>query len=345
MSQDQYLEQYIKKLMERETSFSNPRPLSDEQLKQVAIDTGMTDSDWQKLKKDAQVAKDSGFDHLERNNFQDAILAFQESTALYPNDSTAFYGFAKAKFKASVEKEDKQLLNEALNYVKRSLVLNPNYNEALDLQGYIRNYESKLGEQLVTKSKIGGLKKILIPLLPVVIVVFWLVATYNSTISLEEDVTAAWSQVENVTEARYDKITKLVEVVKSATSQENKILKEVIQARSEAQQISLNSSSFSQEELSQFAATQEQLSASLRSFFGLAEAYPELKSMETYLTLQDEIAGSQNRITVERKRYNEKVSNYNKKVKRFPVNLLPFDEKPYYKVDRNKINAPDLDLP
>lgn len=344
MPDDKFLQDYIKKLMERENSLTNPTPLTDEQLKQVALDTGMTEADWQNLKDDAFDAEKRGFEHLSRNNFEDALSEFKESTSLYPNSSEALYGMAKALFKKGVEKEDKTYLDEALLYSDRVLTLDSSHNETLDLQGHIRKHEIVLGDKLVTKGKVGKWKKWLIPAIPVALLFFWIIGTYNSVVVLDENTVASWAQVENIYESRYDKIGQLVKVVKSATKQEEKVLKEVIAARNQATKITVDGSSLTQEQLENYAESQSKLSSSLGKLIAVAEQYPTLKSMETYLNLQDEIAESENKVEIQRRKFNNSVQEFNNKVKRFPAVLLPFSSKPYYEVNKNKMKVPELDL-
>ena len=133
MSKDQFLEGYVKKLMERDMDLDDPEPLTDEQLKQIALDTGMSEQEWFKLKQDALYTENKGFDYLDRGNYEDALVNFKESTSLYPNSPEAFYGYAKAHFKKGVELENKEDLNHALTYVDRTLKLDPGYQYALDL--------------------------------------------------------------------------------------------------------------------------------------------------------------------------------------------------------------------
>lgn len=344
MAEDKFLQDYIKKLMERENSLGSLTPLTDEQLKQVALDTGMTETDWSTLKADAQSAEIRGFEHLKRGNFEDALAEFKESTSLYPNSSEALYGTAKALFKKGVEKEDKTFLDEAILYTDRVLTLNSSHGDALDLRGHIRKHKIVLGDKLVTKGKIGKWKKWLIPAIPIVILLFWFIGTYNSVIILEEDTQASWAQVENVYETRHDKIGQLVKVVKSATKQEEKVLKEVISARNMATRITVDGSNLTPEQLSKYAESQSKLSSSLGKLIAVAEQYPTLKSMDTYLTLQDEIAESENKIEIQRRKFNNTIQKFNNKVKRFPAVLLPFSSKPYYEVAKEKMGVPELDL-
>ena len=97
-------------------------------------------------------------------------------------------------------------------------------------------------------------------------------------------------------------------------------------------------------QLNEFADAQGKLGSSLGRLLAVAERYPEIKAMDNYMKLQDEIAGSENRISTERRRFNETVKEFNKKVKRFPVNLLPFSTKPYYEVPNYKMEVPELNL-
>ena len=344
MSDDRFLQDYIKKLMDREMDLGDAEPLTEQQLKDVAYDMGMSDSEWQKIKADAKNAEDRGFEHLDRGNFEDALIEFKDATSSYPNSPDAFYGMAKALFKKSVEKEDKSFSVDAIRYIKRALKLNPDHTESLDLQSHIRRHENLLGDKIVTKGRVNKWKKILIPVIPIAILFFWLFGTYNSVVSLEEDVEASWAQVENVCNRRADLIPQLVKVVKAAAKHEKDVITEAIEARSKATAIHIDPSNMTEAQMKAFAESQSQLGGSLGKLLAVAERYPEIKAMANYQDLQNEITGSENRISTERRRFNETVKVFNKKVKRFPVNLLPFSARPYFEVPNAKLEVPELDL-
>lgn len=344
MADNQFLEGYIKKLMEREMQSGSDKPLTEAQLKQVALDTGMMESEWEQLKSDANNAQERGFEHLDRNNFEDAISEFQESTSLYPNSAQACYGMAKALFKKTVEKEDKTYSLEAINYVKRALLLDPDHSEALDLQGQIRQHDQVLGDKIVTKGRVAKWKKILIPALPIVLLIGWFWSLNNTIVDLEEDVNSSWAQVENVCNRRAELIPQLAKVVKAAAAHEKDVIESALRARAKATSINIDPSNMTASDMKKFAEAQGQLGASLGRLMAVSERYPDVKAMANYRDLQTQIEGSDNRITVERMRFNQTVEVFNKKVKKFPVSLLSYHPKPYFEVPDQNLQVPELDL-
>lgn len=144
----------------------------------------------------------------------------------------------------------------------------------------------------------------------------------RSLVSLDEDVKAKWAQVENQYQRRSDLIGNLVETVKGAANFEKSTLTEVIQARANATAVKVDPNDLSPEKLKEFQAAQGQLSQALGRLMVVNEAYPELKTNQNFLKLQDEIAGTENRISFERKNYNESVQAYNVKTRQFPNNLF-----------------------
>lgn len=144
----------------------------------------------------------------------------------------------------------------------------------------------------------------------------------RSLVGLDEDVKAKWSQVQNQYQRRSDLIGNLVETVKGAANFEKSTLTDVINARAKATSIQVNADDLSPEKLKEFQAAQGQLTQALGKLMVVNEAYPELKSNINFLKLQDELAGTENRIAVERKNYNESVQAYNVKTRQFPNNIF-----------------------
>jgi LemA protein len=140
-------------------------------------------------------------------------------------------------------------------------------------------------------------------------------------VSLDEDSITAWSQVENVYQRRADLIPNLVNTVKGYASHEKETLTAVIEARAKATSTTIDPSNMTMEQIQQFQANQDMLSNALSKLMVVIERYPELKANENFLSLQAELAGTENRITVERKNFNEITKKYNKKIRRFPSNL------------------------
>ena len=170
----------------------------------------------------------------------------------------------------------------------------------------------------------------------VAIIVLWGVSRYNGFVKTEEKMTQAWSQVENVYQRRMDLIPNLVAVVKSYTDYENKTLVDIVEARvQQATATKINPESVTQEQLSGFENAQQLLGDAVNDVIVSVENYPELKAVESYQTFLAQYEGSENRILVERKRYNEMVQDYNKSIRSFPGNLIAgwfgFEPKPYFK--------------
>lgn len=170
----------------------------------------------------------------------------------------------------------------------------------------------------------------------VAIIVLWGVSKYNGFVKTEEKMTQAWSQVENVYQRRMDLIPNLVAVVKSYTDYENKTLVDIVEARvQQATATKINPESVTQEQLSGFENAQQLLGDAVNDVIVSVENYPDLKAVESYQTFLAQYEGSENRILIERKRYNEMVQDYNKSVRSFPGNLIAgwfgFEPKPYFK--------------
>jgi len=174
--------------------------------------------------------------------------------------------------------------------------------------------------------------------------------TYNSLVVLDENVNNAWAQVQNVLQRRMDLIPNLVETVKGYASFERETLEAVIQARANATKIQVDPSTLARDpqKLSQFMNAQNGLSSALGRLMVVVERYPDLKANQNFLRLQDELAGTENRIAVERRRYNEAVRAYNQKIRSFPTNLIAgifgFQPRPYFEAPKEAQTVPKVDF-
>ena len=173
----------------------------------------------------------------------------------------------------------------------------------------------------------------------------WATSGYNRIVSLNEGVSQAWSQVENVYQRRSDLIPNLVETVKGAANFEQETLTRVIEARASASQIKITPDMLNDpQSLQRFEQAQGELSSALSRLLVTVEQYPELKANANYIALQDELAGTENRIAVERRRFTETVQQYNVAVKRFPMNILSgmfgFAPKAYFEAKEGAEEAP-----
>ena len=170
------------------------------------------------------------------------------------------------------------------------------------------------------------------------IVFFWGLNTYNGFVKTEEKMTQAWSQVENVYQRRMDLIPNLISVVKAYSDYESTTLIEVVEKRAlQAEAIKVDPETMTQEQLSGFENTQQLLDNAINDVIVSVENYPDLKAVETYQTFLAQYEGSENRILVERKRYNEMIKDYNKSIRSFPGNLIAkwfgFEAHPYFKAE------------
>lgn len=173
----------------------------------------------------------------------------------------------------------------------------------------------------------------------IAVVLIWGIAKYNSFVKAEEKMTQAWSQVENVYQRRMDLIPNLISVVKSYTDYESTTLVEVVEARAkQASSMTINPEGMTQEQLSGFENAQQLLGNAVNDVIVSIENYPDLKAVEAYQTFLAQYTGSENRIYVERTRFNEMVQDYNKSVRRFPGSLIAgwfgFEPHPYFTLEQ-----------
>ena len=172
---------------------------------------------------------------------------------------------------------------------------------------------------------------------------------YNSLVEQDEKVNQAWAQVENQYQRRADLIPNLVKTVQGYADFEKGVLTEVTELRSRVGQIKLSTDDLSDEEkFKQFSDAQDKLSGALSRLLVVAENYPQLKANENFLQLQSQLEGTENRISVERKKFNEAVQEYNTSVRRFPMlitaKIMGFKEKQYFKSAPGTDKAPDVNF-
>ncbi len=179
-----------------------------------------------------------------------------------------------------------------------------------------------------------------------VILVLSGVSTYNGLVSREEGVSAQWAQVENVYQRRADLIPNLVETVKGYANFERQTLTEVIEARAKATAVNINPENLNAESLKQFQESQNGLSSALARLMVVVERYPDLKANQNFLELQAQLEGTENRISVERKKFNETAQSYNTYIRKFPKNIFAgmfgFEKKAYFEAEQGAEKAPDV---
>ncbi len=170
--------------------------------------------------------------------------------------------------------------------------------------------------------------------------------SYNSMVSMEEGVTAQWSQVENVYQRRSDLIPNLVNTVKGYADFEKETLTQVIEARAKATSVNINPDKLDAQSIQNFQNAQSGLSSALSKLMVVVEKYPDLKANLGFLDLQAQLEGTENRITVERMKFNESAQAYNTFIRKFPKNLFAgmfgFEKKAYFEADAGAEKAPEV---
>lgn len=191
-------------------------------------------------------------------------------------------------------------------------------------------------------------KAIIIIVAVVAVIAIWAVSSYNGLVSSEENVKSAWSQVENVYQRRLDLIPNLVATVKGYAQHESETLEGVVAARSKATQITVDPDQLTEESIAAFQEAQGEIGAALGRLLAISENYPDLKANQNFSELQAELAGTENRIATERRKYNETAKAYNTMVRRFPRNILAsmfgFGQKGYFEADENASAAPKVEF-
>jgi LemA protein len=165
-------------------------------------------------------------------------------------------------------------------------------------------------------------------------------------VELEESIDAQWSQVENVYQRRADLIPNLVNTVKGYASHEQETLQAVIEARSKATSINLSAGELNEQTLKNFQQAQEGLSSAISRLMVVVERYPDLKANQNFLDLQAQLEGTENRIAVERRKFNEATRAYNTYIRKFPKNIIAgifnFEPRPYFEADEGASKAPEV---
>ncbi len=176
----------------------------------------------------------------------------------------------------------------------------------------------------------------------------WVKGTYNGLVSSQESVETAWAQVENVYQRRADLIPNLVETVKGYAKHEQETLEGVIEARANATKVTIDPTNMTPEDLQKYQAAQGDVTNALSRLIAVSENYPDLKANQNFLELQNQLEGTENRITVERNKFNEVAREYNTKRRTFPTNIIAgifnFGEKPYFQAQEGADKAPKVDF-
>lgn len=182
----------------------------------------------------------------------------------------------------------------------------------------------------------------------VAIVVIWAISSYNGLVSMDENVSNAWSNVETQYQRRADLIPNLVSTVKGYAGHEKETLEGVIEARSKATSIKVDADDLTPEKLAAFQKAQGDVTAALGKLLAITENYPDLKANQNFLELQAQLEGTENRITAARSTFNNTAKEFNTAIRRFPKNILAglfgFEKRAYFEAATGAAEAPKVEF-
>ncbi|MBP1612675.1 MAG: LemA family protein [Bacteroidetes bacterium] len=191
-------------------------------------------------------------------------------------------------------------------------------------------------------------KSIIIIIAVVAVIAIWATSAYNGLVSMEENVSNQWANVETQYQRRSDLIPNLVNTVKGYASHEKETLEGVIAARSQATQMKVDPSNLTPESLAKYQKAQGEIGAALGKLLAITENYPDLKANQNFLELQAQLEGTENRINVARKNFNDSAKEYNTAIRKFPKNIFAgmfgFEKRPYFEAEEGAEKAPKVEF-
>ena len=189
-------------------------------------------------------------------------------------------------------------------------------------------------------------KSTIIIIAVVAVLAIWGVSSYNGLVKMDESVNTAWSNVENQYQRRADLIPNLVNTVKGYAAHEKETLEAVMAARSKATQMTIDADNLTPEKLQAYQKAQGEIGSALGRLLAITEAYPDLKANENFKELQAQLEGTENRISVERRNFNETARSYNTAIRTFPRTIIAsmcgFDKRPYFEAEEGANKAPEV---
>ena len=187
-------------------------------------------------------------------------------------------------------------------------------------------------------------KSTIIVLVIIAVVAIWGITGYNGLVKADEALNTAWSNVENQYQRRADLIPNLVNTVKGYAEHEKETLDAVVAARTRATQVTVDAENLTPEKLQEYQKIQNEVGAALGRLLAVAEAYPDLKANSNFLELQAQLEGTENRISVERRNFNEAAKSYNTSIRTFPRSILAgmfgFEKRPYFEAQQGVETVP-----
>ena len=191
-------------------------------------------------------------------------------------------------------------------------------------------------------------KGLIITIVVIVLVAIWGISSYNGLVSMDENVSNKWANVETQYQRRSDLIPNLVNTVKGYAKHESQTLESVMQARSQATQVKIDPSNCTPQQLAAYQKAQGDVTTALGKLLAITENYPDLKANQNFLELQSQLEGTENRINVARKDFNDTAKKYNTSLRRFPRNIIAsmfgFEKRAYFEAEAGAEKAPKVEF-
>ena len=191
-------------------------------------------------------------------------------------------------------------------------------------------------------------KGLIITIVVIVLVALWGISSYNGLVGMDENVSNKWANVETQYQRRSDLIPNLVNTVKGYAKHESQTLEAVMAARSQATQVKIDPSNCTPQQLAAYQKAQGDVTTALGKLLAITENYPDLKANQNFLELQSQLEGTENRINVARRDFNEAAKQYNTSIRRFPKNIIAgmfgFEKKAYFEAEKGAEQAPKVEF-
>lgn len=191
-------------------------------------------------------------------------------------------------------------------------------------------------------------KGLIITIVVIALVAIWGISSYNGLVSMDENVSNQWANVETQYQRRSDLIPNLVNTVKGYAKHESETLESVMQARSQATQVKIDPSNCTPQQLAAYQKAQGDVTTALGKLLAITENYPDLKANQNFLELQSQLEGTENRINVARKDFNDTAKKYNTSLRRFPRNIIAsmfgFEKRAYFEAEAGAEKAPKVEF-
>ena len=191
-------------------------------------------------------------------------------------------------------------------------------------------------------------KGLIITIVVIVLVAIWGISSYNGLVSMDENVSNQWANVETQYQRRSDLIPNLVNTVKGYAKHESETLESVMAARSQATQVKIDPSNCTPQQLAAYQKAQGDVTTALGKLLAITENYPDLKANQNFLELQSQLEGTENRINVARKDFNDSAKEYNTSLRRFPRNIIAsmfgFEKRAYFEAEAGAEKAPKVEF-